>query len=121
MTDLRSTVYLVVGFLWIVLEAGVAAVAFCRFRATAAGILLGGAFGLMAVKGLAMNILFRFVLNDLRYPDPKWVLFQSVSQILSLLLLVAVAVGIAMIPRSLRQRLGVAGALPDSPTVPPEG
>lgn len=103
MADARSVYYLVVGILWIVLEAGIAAAAFYRFRTTAAGILLGGAFGLMAVKGAAMHVLLRFVLQDVHYPDPKMVLIQSASLVLSLLLLLAVAVGIALIPRSLRQ------------------
>ena len=59
MAETRSIVYLVVGILWILLEAGVAAAAFYRFRATPAGIVLGGAFALMAVKGVATQFLTR--------------------------------------------------------------
>ena len=103
MGDIRSIVYLVVGILWILLEAGVAAMAFYRFRITASGILLGGAFALMAVKSAAFQVVNRVFHSGPSFDSKKYVIAQVTSGSLEFLLLIAVAVGIALIPLSLRR------------------
>jgi hypothetical protein len=101
--EARSIVYLVVGILWILLETGIAAAAFYRFRATPAGFVLGGAFALMAVKGVATQILTRTVLRGPAFNEGAYAAVQLGIGSLSFLLLVAAAVGIALIPLSLRR------------------
>lgn len=103
MAETRSIVYLVVGILWILLEAGVAAAAFYRFRTTPAGIVLGGSFALMAVKGVATQFLTRVLFKGSGFQEASYAMVQLVIGSLSFVLLVAAAVGVALIPLSLRK------------------
>ncbi len=103
MADTRSLVYLAIGILFFLVELGLAAAAFYRFRVTASGIVLGGAFILMALKDAAIQVLTRTVLSGSPFNEERYLLFQIVSGSLSFLLLIAVAVGIVLIPLSLRR------------------
>jgi hypothetical protein len=101
--EIRSIIDMVIGILWVLLQAGVAAAAFYRFRTSASGVLLGGAFALMAAKGAATQVLARVVFKGPGFDQAAYAVFWIVNGSLSFLLLVAAAVGVALIPLSLRR------------------
>jgi DNA-binding transcriptional LysR family regulator len=97
-------IWLAVSVFWVVVYAAVAGAAYYRFRATPSGILIGGAFALLAVKLAAMQAIQRIALADRAFADPTRLVIQSANWILTAVLLVAAVVGVALIPLSLARR-----------------
>ncbi len=96
--------WMAVSFLWIVVYAAAAAAAFWRFRTTLPGSLIGGAFTLLAVKVVAMQLLQRFAFAERPFNDPARLMTYTANWLLAAALLLAVAVGVALIPRTLNRR-----------------
>jgi len=96
--------WMAVSFLWIVVYAAAAAAAFWRFRTKLPGILIGGAFALLAVKVVGLQLLQRFAFAERAYDDPTRLVTYTANWLLSAALLLAVAVGVALIPRALNRR-----------------
>jgi len=85
---------------WMILELAAAAVSLWRFRLTASGALLGGAFLLMALKGIVAKAAFIMMRSaGVAYETRNMVTLASMF--LSFCLLLVVGAGIALIPRSL--------------------
>jgi len=88
---------------WFVVDLCVAAAAFYRFRATATGLLLGGSFLLLALGGLAVAVANTWVLADAAWNSPGRMMATFGYSALSLLCGLTIAIGIALIPESLRR------------------
>ncbi len=91
---------------WLVVDLGVAAAAFYRFRLTASGLLLGGSFLLLALGGLAVAVVNAWVLADVAWNSPGRMMATFGNSALSLLCGLTIAIGIALIPESLRRLSG---------------
>jgi hypothetical protein len=75
--------------------------AFFRFRTTLAGILLAGSFGLLGLKGLFVAFLLHFVLSGSLGGSGLETAVRVLSPLATLVLMLLVGVGVALIPRSL--------------------
>ncbi len=90
---------------WLVVDLGVAAAAWCRFRATASGRLLGGSCLLRALGGLPAALVDARLLADAAWSGPGRRTAALGHSAPSLCCELAIAIGIAPIPESPR-RLG---------------
>ena len=95
--------------LWVVVDLATAGVAFFRFRATLSGLLIGGAFGVIALKMVVVRVAQRTVLSGLSWEDPGRWGTSAASMALTALLVLIVAVGVLLVPRSLG-KLAAAGS-----------
>jgi hypothetical protein len=87
---------------WLVAGGLVGIAALVRFSTRPAGLLLGGAFALMALKGAAMQVLRLTVLADLPFDDPTRQGLIVGSWALSLVLMLLATVGVLLIPQALQ-------------------
>ncbi len=88
---------------WFALEVAVAAAALYRFRSTASGLLLSGAFLVMALLGATVTLLNLSLLREAAWDSAARMTVTFGQSAISLLVGIAVAVGIVLIPNSLRQ------------------
>ncbi len=94
---------------WVLIDLGLAVVAFYRFRTTPAGLLMGGSLALMALKNLVFSLLWHVLLRpmmDRSWDDSFFMLQQGSSLLrtsLTFLLIAVLALGILLIPMSLRK------------------
>ena len=103
MDELQEVFSQVTFVLWAIAELGVAAVALTRLRSTSAGLLIGSGFGLMGVKAIAVKLARWMFMGDAGPGDPTRFWVMAASMIVTCMLLVLVAVGILLIPRSLEK------------------
>jgi len=103
MADWQNLFWDVTTLVWILLLFALAAVAFYRFRLTLAGWFMGAGFALLGLKAVVMNILNRWVLQGIPMNETSRIVQRGVSMGSELLLLTLVAVGIMLIPASLRR------------------
>jgi hypothetical protein len=101
----QTTVHLALSLLWIAVLSGVGIAALSRFRTTATGLLVGGSCATGAVKTLAVTVLHYTVGSSLPFDHPAQVAILTLSLVISAATMAGVAVGIALLPSSLR-RLG---------------
>jgi hypothetical protein len=91
--------------LWLLVFLFLAVAAGLRFRTTASGVLLTGAFAVGAIL-LVVNTLLHFVvLKDVPYDSRLRVVTFILTSVGGLVVNLVLAVGIALIPASLK-RLG---------------
>lgn len=108
MSDTLGTVISALGWLNLLLTLGLAVVAVVKLRATPAGLLLAIGFGLMSFCGMGSKV-YRTVALDPESMDYSGDLVQQlmavmwVGSIANTVLWIVVAVGIALIPLSLRR------------------
>ena len=100
-------------FIWILVDLGLAVVVFYRFRATVAGVLMGGSLALMSAKNFVGTLTWELVMRP--YMDRAYSgygdlsilaspeTFFLVKALISFGLMLTLAVGIALIPLSLRK------------------
>ncbi len=94
---------------WILVDLGLAIVVFYRFRATLAGILMGGSLLLMAAKNFFSTVLWELVLRpamDRSYMGEMSLLtapelFFTLKTVVSLGLMLVLISGVLTIPMSL--------------------
>ena len=86
---------------WVLIDLALAAAAFFRFRLTPSGWLLGLGWALMALNTVALRLL-QMIERPLLQGMPNWMLFNSVFNLVDLVLSLAIIVGLFLIPRSLR-------------------
>ncbi|HQK87740.1 MAG TPA: hypothetical protein PLU25_08955, partial [Acidobacteriota bacterium] len=67
-------------------------------------ILIGGAFALLAAKVVGMQLLQQFAFAERPFNNPTRLVTYTVNWLLTAALLLAVAVGVALIPRALNRR-----------------
>ena len=100
---IQSILFLLVSLAWILLDLVLAGVVFYRFRASAAGILVGGGWVLMTLKDiihvLVFNLVFRFYFPD---PDVHFIL-QSLFRVATIFIYLVIGAGLLFIPRSLKK------------------
>lgn len=106
MFDLGTIVHLLLTLLWVVVLLATAGMALLRFRTSASGLLLGVALAAMALQRLAVFLSGTIVPPMLDDPSMYLTAQASLVHLLSLLELLAIGAGIALIPRSLAQRRG---------------
>ncbi len=87
---------------WCVADVFVAWAAVRALRATAAGILLGSAFALEAVRTMTF-LISEPLLRDAPFDAPGRVWVFLITSILGIVLRLACIVGVAFIPTSLRR------------------
>ena len=108
MSDALGTLISALGWVNLLLLLGIAVVAIVKLRATPAGLLLGLGFGLMSFCGMSGK-LYRTVALDPDSMDYTGDTMQQVmavmwaNSVLNTVLWIVVAVGIALIPLSLRR------------------
>lgn len=108
MSDAVGVLLSAMAWLNLALTLGVAVLAFVKLRATPSGLLLGIAFSLMTVCGAASKVVRMTVFDPeniedfTAYGDQLIALFW-VSSLINAVLWILVAVGIALIPLSLRR------------------
>jgi hypothetical protein len=101
--DVPAWLHLATSVTWIALELALALAAFYRFRSTPSGLLLGGAFLLRALVAASTTLLYALVLREAAWDSTGRLLTTFGQSAASLLLSLAVAAGIALIPASLRR------------------
>lgn len=107
MSSMLSALSYAVSYTWPVVLLAVGVMALVRFRATAAGLCIGGAMIGTALRVLALTVYY--ALSGPVSLDEGYLAVQIVSLALNVAMLALLTVGIAMIPASLR-KLGVADA-----------
>lgn len=88
--------------LWILVYFASAGLAFFRFRTTASGLLCGGVFLLFAFKLILFKLFNYFILPAMSGGPDAGIVASFISYFLSFLFCLILAVGIGLIPRSLR-------------------
>ena len=106
---LERVVSLMFTAIWILIDLGLAVVVFYRFRATLAGILMGGSLLLMSAKNFVSTALWELVLRpamDRAYmgempllSSPE--LYFTLKTVISLGLMLVLIAGVLAIPMSL--------------------
>ncbi len=91
--------------LWFVVFLFVAAAAAHRLRTTAGGVLLAGGFAVGAILLCVNSLLQLVILKEAAYDSQVRVVTFVVTSVAGLLVNLALAAGIALIPASLK-RLG---------------
>jgi|GEM_PF-1089118 len=89
--------------IWPLVFLGLAAIAFFRFRATAAGWCLGGSFLALAMRSIVLNVLGSTLMAGLAYNETPWTAFWLVSAVIAGICYTGIAVGVFLIPRSLER------------------
>jgi len=107
-SDTLGTVVSLFGWVNLLLTLGVAVIAIVKLRATPSGLLLGLGFGLISFCGMGSKI-YRLVALDPASMDygedfvQQLMAVMWVGSLVNTVLWVVVAVGIALIPLSLRR------------------
>jgi hypothetical protein len=88
-------------YAWAAAYLFVAVAAFCRLRATASGLLVGVPLVILAVRVVAVNL----ILHSLKGASSiqPMLLVLVISSAVTLLLLLPVVIGVALLPGSLRR------------------
>lgn len=87
-------------YAWAVAYLFAAVAAFCRFRATASGLLIGVPLVIQAAKVAVVRLILHSLSGT---SSPQSVLLVILmSSVVNLLLLAPVAIGVALLPGSLR-------------------
>ncbi len=102
--DIGTVINALLSLGWVVVLLIVAGVALLRLRTSAAGILLGGAFALWAIERLVVFIASTFIPPLLDDPSAYLAAQSLVIHLLTLVELLAIGAGIALIPRALKGR-----------------
>lgn len=112
--DIHHVLHLLTSGCWVVIDMALAAVVVYRFRLTLAGVLMAGSLALMSVKNLVGTLVWEVVFRPAftNTWDVSWEvqealyakqhLFTLTRTGVSFLLIGVLAVGIALIPLSLR-------------------
>ncbi len=101
--DVPTWINGVLSVTWLLLELATAAAALYRFRSTASGLLLGGAFLVMALVGATVTLLNLSLLREAAWDSAARMTVTFGQSAISLLVGIAIAVGIVLIPNSLRR------------------
>jgi hypothetical protein len=111
MSDFMQTIYDILPYFWIAVFAALAVLSFLRLRMTAGGIILGTGFAVHALVTI-VRLLIQGLVFSRPVPDSNaHVAFILVSfYIIPILIQIYITIGIALIPRSLRQLARPAGA-----------
>jgi hypothetical protein len=88
---------------WIALELALALAAFYRFRSTPSGLLLGGAFLLWGLVTASTTLLYGLVFREAAWDSTGRLVTTFGHSAASIVLGLLIAVGIALIPTSLRR------------------
>ncbi len=99
--DIGFFVHLLLTLIFAGTMLALAGLALLRFRTSATGLLLSGAFLVWALQRVAVVILGAFIPQLLDDPSGFLVAQALVIHLLSLLELLALGAGIALLPRSL--------------------
>lgn len=99
--SIQSVLFTLVTVFWVFVDLAVAGVVFYRFRATAAGILVGGGHVLLSLKNvmhlLVFSLLFRFI-----HPEMDvHMMAELLIRVVSLCIYLIIGLGLAFIPMSL--------------------
>ncbi len=89
---------------WVLSSLGLAVVALYRFRATAAGLLMGGGFGLLGLKAMVSTALRWLGVLSPSLSTPGGMTRYVISSLISFVCLLVVAAGILAIPSALRAK-----------------
>ena len=89
--------------IWIIINLILMGLAFYRFRKTVSGLLLSGSFLLLALDGILIMILRLTIMSGLGGSDIRWAVFWFLSSLVTFILYIVIAVGIAFIPKSLKK------------------
>jgi len=112
--DIHHVIYLLTSACWIVIDMALAAIVVYRFRLTLAGVVMAASLALMSVKTLVGTLVWELVFRRTLFGglDVSWEVhdalmakqhvFILMRTSISWLLIVTLAVGIALIPQSLR-------------------
>jgi hypothetical protein len=101
--DIIRIIFSITSVIWIILYIVLAGISFFRFRATLSGLLLGITFSVIAVKIILVRILTSFIFPALDIVGEGMAVLHLVSYVISILLGIVIAAGIALIPRSLQK------------------
>jgi hypothetical protein len=99
--DLGTIVHLLLTLLWVGVLLIVAGLALLRFRTKPPGLLLGGAFGLWALQRLVVFFTSTFLPPMMDDPSGFLAAQALVLYLLGLVEVLAIGVGILLIPRAL--------------------
>ena len=98
-----AIVHTIITVVWVILNLALAAAFVFRFRKTGAGIAGGGAFLLLALARILHSVI-RFAVMKFTYdPMITLMLLDVLFTLVYSLITVILAVGVAMIPMSLRK------------------
>jgi hypothetical protein len=101
--DVPAWLHVAMSVVWIAVELAIALAAFCRFRSTPSGLVLGGAFLARGVVATSSTLLSLFVLREAAWNATGRLVATFGQSAAYLVLNLAIAVGIALIPNSLRR------------------
>jgi len=93
--------------IWIIIHLVLMGLAFYRFRKTVSGLLLSGSFLLFALNGILIMILRSTLMSGLAGSDVRWAVFWFLSSLVTFILYIVIAVGVAFIPKSLKKLDGI--------------
>jgi len=87
----------------ILIEIVIAGIAFFRLRASPAGLLVGGSYAGFGCLIVLTMIVFRLVMPVIGYSGAGYMISQVLMGLLDLLLTLLLAVGVGLIPMSVRK------------------
>ena len=103
--EVFNAVFQVLYYLSLIVQIGIAALAFVRFKSTVSGLLIGGGFSAIVLLSIVFKILRGVLEGSLGRASDAMMGMSAASSLLQMTIMLVVVVGIVLIPSSL-EKLG---------------